>query len=125
MPRDGGPVITAPLADDGVGGQPFANAEEAWFWLMRWRRAWMDGARFRAGRSDRPRPCEPVDILRVVDRLYRARRLDREHLAVLGHYGRRDMPPCPRRPAEYRASRLWAEAMERLDGALRLKGLVA
>ena len=72
MPRDGELPTTASPTDERIEGQPFATAEEAWFWLMRWRRAWLDGARFRAGRSDRPRPCEPVDILRVVDRLYRA-----------------------------------------------------
>ena len=104
---------------------PFHGAEEAWFWVMRWYQASQDGARFRAGRSDHPRPCEPVDVLRAVDRLYRNRRLQRDHLAVLCHYGRKDTAPSPRINGEYRASVLWAEAMERLDAALRKKGIVA
>ncbi|MGB4107190.1 MAG: hypothetical protein WBK55_05275 [Alphaproteobacteria bacterium] len=71
-----------------------------------------------------PRPCEPVDILRIVDRLYRQRRLMRDHLLVLRYYGRRRMPPDNRRVREMRAHKIWSEAMTRMEGAFVSKGIV-
>lgn len=103
---------------------PFGSAEEAWFWFMQAHEALRAGARIRAGESDVVRPCEPVDVLRVVDRLYRQRRLVRDHLCVMAHYGRRLMPPDPRRRREQRAHGLWDEALARLDPVLRAKGIV-
>lgn len=104
---------------------PFANAEEAWFWFVNAQQARHDGARFVAGQGTVPRPCEPVDILRIVDRLYRQRRLQRDHLLVLRYYGRRRMPPDSRRVREMRAHKIWTEALERMEGALISKGIVA
>lgn len=108
--------------DDAV---PFADPAEAWFWCVQAYQARIDGARLRAGVGLLPRPCEPVDVMRVVDRLYRTRRLLRDHLAVLGHYGRRVLPPDPDRHHEARAHTLWREALDRLGAVLRLKGIVA
>jgi len=76
---------------------PFESAQEAWFWFINAQQARNDGARFVAGCSKIPRPCEPLDILKIVDRLHRTRRLQRDHLLVLRHYGRRQMAPDPRR----------------------------
>ncbi len=104
---------------------PFADAAEAWFWFMQCHQARVDGARIVAGLGLVPRPCEPEDVLRAVDRLYRQRRLLRDHLLVLAHYGRRLMAPDPGRRNEERAARLWDEALERLAGMLRRKGIVA
>jgi hypothetical protein len=103
---------------------PFKDAEEAWFWFIAAQEARLDGARFAAGQSLMPRPCEPVDILKVLDRLYRNRRLLRDHLLVLRHYGRRHMPPDERRPKEMCAFRLWHEALERIGEVLERKGIV-
>ena len=92
---------------------PFANTEEAWFWGFARRPA--EGV---------ARPCEPMDVLRVVDRLYRQRALIRDHLSVLSFYGRRRSPPDPRRRREGRAATLWREAMLAIGPVLRRKGIV-
>lgn len=104
---------------------PFESAEEAWFWFINAQQARHDGARVMAGQGTMVRPCEPVDILRVLDRLYRQRRLLRDHLMVLRYYGRRRMPPDSRRVREMRAHKIWSEALERLESALIGKGIVS
>lgn len=104
--------------------EPFDDAEAAWFWFMQAQQARIDGARFAAGLGLVHRPCEPLDILKALDRLHRGRRLLMEHLLVLRHYGRRMMPPDPRRVKEARADVLWREAMDRLGEALIAKGIV-
>ncbi len=103
---------------------PFDNAEELWFWFIAAQQARNDGARFVAGRGEVQRPCEPVDILKILDHLYRNRRLLRDHLLVLRHYGRRNMPPDARRVKEARAAFLWKEALERMTPVLERKGII-
>lgn len=103
---------------------PFPSTEDAWFWFVQAHEARHAGARVRAGMAETPRPCEPVDVLRAVDRLYRQRRLIRDHLLVLAHYGRRLMAPDPRRRAEQRAHLIWREALAAIDPVLRGKGIV-
>lgn len=103
---------------------PFDNAEEAWFWFILAQTARMDGARTSAGAGLTPRPCEPSDILKSLDRLYRNRRITMDHILVMRHYGKRQMSPDPRRVKEVRAFALWKEAMERLEPILVRKGIV-
>lgn len=103
---------------------PFGSVEEAWFWFIQAQGARNDGAQFHKGCGLTPRPCEPVDILRALDQLYRNRRLLMDHLLVLRHYGRRLMAPDPKRPKEMRAFKLWAEALERLEPVLLRKGII-
>lgn len=103
---------------------PFESAEEAWFWFLDAQDARNDGARFVSGAGLVPRPCEPMDILKVLDRLHRQRRLVMDHLLVLRHYGKRKMPPDPRRMKEVRAHNLWKEALERIEPVLVRKGIV-
>ena len=103
---------------------PFRDAEEAWFWFIAAQQARNEGARFTAGQSLYPRPCEPLDILKILDRLYRTRRLVRAHLVVLRHYGRRFMPPEECRAKEVRAYALWCEALERLSEVMERKGII-
>ena len=103
---------------------PFESAEEAWFWFIQAQEARNAGARFVSGLGKAARPCEPVDILKVLDRLYRHRRLLRDHLLVLRHYGRRLMPPDQNRVKEMRAWSLWHEALERIEVPLIRKGIV-
>ena len=103
---------------------PFKSAEEAWFWFIAAQAARQDGARFSSGLALLPRPCEPLDILRILDRLYRNRRLLRDHLLVLRHYGRRHMAPDSRRIKEMRAHTLWTEALERMEQVMVGKGIV-
>jgi hypothetical protein len=102
----------------------FVNVEEAWFWFVQALEARATGARICAGKGELPRPCEPLDMLHVIDRLYRQRRLIRDHLHVLVHYGRRLMAPDPERRLEARASGLWREALACIDPILREKGIV-
>lgn len=109
---------------DPAAGQPFASAEEAWFWSVQAEDARAAGARVVAGRGLISRPCEPGDVMRTVDRLYRQRQLVRDHLHVLVHYGRRLMAPDPGRRLEARASDLWREAFGRIEPVLRGKGIV-
>lgn len=103
---------------------PFDSAEEAWFWFIQAQQARNDGARFTMGAGLVPRPCEPADILKVLDRLYRTRRLVIDHFKVLRHYGYRMLPPDPNRIREGRAFRLWKEALACLDDVLQRKGIV-
>lgn len=103
---------------------PFENVTEAWFWFIQAQQARNDGASFTAGMTQTPRPCEPMDILKVLDRLYRQRRLLRDHLLVLRHYGRRQMVPDPSRAKEVIADKLWREALERIEPVLIKKGIV-
>lgn len=103
---------------------PFENAEEAWFWFIQAQEARNDGARFVTGAGLIPRPCEPMDILKILDRLHRQRRLLMDHLLVLRHYGKRRLSPDPRRTKELRAHKLWMEALERIEPVLVRKGIV-
>lgn len=103
----------------------FESAEQAWFWFVQAWEARQSGARFVSGMSLLPRPCEPIDIMKVVDRLYRQRRLLPDHLRVLRHYGVRQMAPDFRRSKEQRAYHLWCEALERMEIVLIRKKIVA
>lgn len=104
---------------------PFQTAEEAWFWFIQAMQARSEGAKISAGLSDIVRPCEPVDILSTVERLYRSRRILMDHILVLRCYGRRQLPPDPRQRKEARADTLWKEALRELQEALVKKGIVA
>lgn len=103
---------------------PFENVEEAWFWFVSAQQAKNEGARITAGQSLYPRPCEPIDILKTVERLYRQRRLTMDHLRVLKHYGQRSYAPDVRRSRESRAYQLWKEAMDRVEPVLERKGII-
>ena len=113
-----------PKQTENVETIPFKNAEEAWFWFVCAQQAKNDGARFVSGAGNVSRPCEPVDILKAVDRLYRNRRLVWDHVLVLKHYGVRQMAPDPRRVKEARAYEIWCEALRRLEESLARKGIV-
>lgn len=104
---------------------PFASAEEAWFWFIEAQAAREDGARFSQGLGLYPRPCEPIDILKVLDRLYRKRKLLMDHALVLRHYGKRMLAPDPYRVKEARAHGLWVEALGEIEMVLVAKGIVA
>lgn len=114
----------APKQTPAVMGEKFENAEAAWFWFIQAQGARVDGARIAAGQGAVNRPCEPLDILRVLDGLHRHRRLLRDHLLVLRHYGCRFLPPDPRRVREMRAHELWVEALERIGAVLERKGII-
>ena len=102
----------------------FETAQEAWLWFVLAQEARNAGARISAGLSLISRPCEPMDILKCVERLYRNRRLVMDHILVLRHYGKRQLPPDPARIKEVRATHLWNEALERLEPVFIRKGIV-
>ncbi len=104
---------------------PFDSAEAAWFWYCQNQIARNEGARFNSKEGPTvQRPCDPDDIFTTVDRLYRARELDRKHLVVLGEYGMRLAPPVHEHVHEREAARVWFEAMARLEPVLQAKGIV-
>ena len=114
----------SPGAPDIKNTIPFNDAQEAWFWFIQAQAAKNDGARFAAGQGLYPRPCEPIDILRILDSLYRQRRLQMDHLKVLRHYGRRQMAPDLRRTKETRAHEIWREALTIMEPVLERKGII-
>ena len=105
--------------------QPFHSVEEAWFWTMAALIARRDGARIVSGACLVQRPCEPDDVVKCLDRLYRQRRIDLQHARILRIWGERGTAPDPRQPREQGDWRLWREAMQRMDWPLRVKGIVA
>ncbi|WP_043830755.1 hypothetical protein [Muricoccus aerilatus] len=105
--------------------QPFQSADEAWFWTMAALVARRDGARIVSGRGLVSRPCEPDDVVKALDRLYRQRRIDLAHARIMRIWGERGTAPDATSPRERGDYRLWREAMERLEWPLRMKGIVA
>jgi hypothetical protein len=108
-----------------VPSRPFRSAEEAWLWTMAALQARRDGARYTANRGLVSRPCEPDDVIRCLDALYRGKRIELIHARVLRAWGERQMPPNPAYATERCDFRLWQQALERLDWPLRVKGIVA
>jgi hypothetical protein len=103
--------------------EKFRSGEEAWFWTIGALQARNDGAR--VYRTPHARPCDPDDVVRCLDRLYRHRRIDLVHARILRIWGERQVPPNPAHPRERGDWRLWTEALERLEAALRMRGIVA
>jgi hypothetical protein len=105
--------------------EPFKSPEEAWFWTMAALTARREGARYTANQGQIGRPCEPDDVVRCLDALYRRRRIDLSHARILRIWGERRVSPNPAHASERSDWRLWREAMDRMDWQLRLKGIVA
>ena len=103
--------------------EPFRDAEQAWFWTMAALMARREGARYTANQGRVARPCEPDDVIRCLDTLYRRRRVDLVHARILRIWGERQMAPNPAFAGERCDWRLWREALERLEWPLRVKGI--
>ncbi|WP_428485868.1 hypothetical protein [Rhodopila sp.] len=108
-----------------VGTHPFSSAEEAWLWTMAALIARREGARYTAGKGLVSRPCDPDDVVKCLDGLYRQRRIGLLHARVLRIWGERQITPSPNVAAERTEQKLWTEALERLEWPLRIKGIVA
>lgn len=104
--------------------QPFRDAEEAWLWTMAALVARREGARFVANAGRVARPCEPDDVVKCLDTLYRRRRIDLTHARILRIWGERQAAPNPAFTSERRDWHLWREALDRLEWLLRVKGIV-
>jgi hypothetical protein len=105
--------------------QPFTSAGEAWLWTMSALIARREGARYTANNGRVSRPCDPDDIVKCLDALYRQRRIELSHARVLRIWGERQMAPSLAVAAERYDHRLWTEALERLEWPLRVKRIVA
>lgn len=112
---------SAQKSDDTV---PFKSAEEAWFWFIQAQTARNEGAKITAGAGLYQRPCEPVDIIKALERLYRSRSITMDHVMILKHYGQRQLSPDPRRAKEARAHAIWREALDKLESVLISKRIV-
>jgi hypothetical protein len=104
---------------------PFSSADEAWIWTMSALMARREGARIVAGAGTKLRPCDPDDVVKCLDRLYRHRRIDLVHARIMRIWGERGTAPDPRHLNEKADWHIWSEAMRRLDWPLRMKGIVA
>lgn len=104
--------------------QPFASAEDAWLWTMAALIARREGARYTANKGTVTRPCDPDDVVKCLDGLYRQRRIDLAHARILRIWGERQMTPSAAIAVERNDRRLWLEALERLEWPLRVKGIV-
>jgi len=104
-------------------GEPFRSAEQAWFWTMAALAARREGRARSCGAVRRN--CEPDDVVKCLDGLYRQRRIELAHARILRLWGERQMAPNPAYAGERGDWRLWNEAMQRLEWPLRVKGIVA
>jgi hypothetical protein len=105
--------------------QPFDSAGHAWLWTMAALTARREGARYTANKGAVSRPCDPDDVVKCLDGLFRQKRIGLAHARILRVWGERQMAPSPSVAAEHHDHRLWIEALERLEWPLRVKGIVA
>lgn len=84
-----------------------------------------EGARYTANKGLVSRPCDPDDVVKCLDGLYRQGRIHLGQARVLRIWGERQMAPSPAVAAEHHDLRLWIGAMESLEWPLRIKGIVA
>jgi hypothetical protein len=104
-------------------GVPFRDVEECIIWTIK---ALGDAAEVGDG-SGRAvsRICEPIEVVRCLDTLYRRRRIDLRHARILRIWAHRGRPPRADAPNERSDSRLWREATERLEWPLRSLGIIS
>jgi hypothetical protein len=103
--------------------EPFRNAEQAWFWTIAALTARRDGASNTGTLVNRP--CDPDDVLKCLDGLYRRRRIDLLHARILRIWGERQTAPDPTYATDRADAAIWREALERLEWPLRVKGIVS
>ncbi len=103
---------------------PFRTGQEAWLWTMAILMARRDGA----GQSWRPegppRPCDPEDVVRCLDTLYREGVLDLVHARILRIWGERQTAPRSDRLQQRGDWRLWNQALGHMEWVLRACGVV-
>ena len=116
------PIKATNTGPRGVRTEPFHSAEQAWFWTMGALVARREGSHGSGPRT--ARPCDPDDVVKCLDQLYRRRRVDLVHARILRIWGERGVAPNPAYPLERGDWRLWREALDRLEWPLRVKGIV-
>lgn len=105
--------------------EPFVDAEEAWMWYSHCQLARLAGCRPRADMGDVARPCDPDDIHRVAMVLARRGILLPPHVRALAETGILLAGAAASVSLPTLQHRLWTEALQRLEPALRAKGIVA
>lgn len=121
------PQVSSPKSRQAAAGpknQPFETAEHAWLWTMAALIARRDGARYTANKGACVRPCDPDDVVKCLDGLFRQRRIDLVHARILRIWGERQIAPSSVIAVEANDNRLWREALARLEWPLRIKGIV-
>lgn len=109
---------------DGKPTELFNDTQEAWFWFMQANEAKIIGAKCSPGMGNVSRPCEPEDIMNIVNRLYRQRALLIDHVRILAHYGKKLCAPNVDRYREQKAVTLWKEAMAKIEPVFMKKGII-
>lgn len=105
---------------------PFHDAEAAWFWCVQVSDAIHSGARNHPDTTpsawgSTKRPCEAVDIQKVVLRLAQQKILTDRHINVMTRYGKRHLRPA----GNSNAHLYWQQAMNHLTPVLQRKGIIA
>ena len=118
------PMLALRRTHNSADTQPFRTAEEAWLWTMAAILARRDGAGPAWRPEGPPRPCDPDDVVRCLDTLYRQRSIELLHARVLRIWGERQSSPRPDRPMQRSDWRLWHQALGQLEWALRARGVV-
>lgn len=105
--------------------EPFADAEEAWMWYSYCQLARLAGCRPRADMGAVARPCDPDDIHRITMTLARRQILLPPHVRALAEVGALLAGSASSVSLSYVQNQVWTEALQRLEPALRAKGIVA
>jgi hypothetical protein len=115
----------APRPLDDRPTEPFTSVEEAWFWSLAAKLARDEGARPKAGEATTPRPCEPLEVVHLAERLHREGRLSPVQWKVMLAFGRAFIAPDPRLAGQRRLAAHWRAGLEALGAALKAKGILA
>jgi hypothetical protein len=110
------------------GTVPFDDAAQSWVWTVaslaaRHGAGLGRGTQGGQGGVRIARPCDPDDVIRALDLLYRRGGIGPTHARVLRRWGERFTVPAPGGTSAEDAL-LWSEAMAQLDGVLRPKGIL-
>jgi hypothetical protein len=109
---------------DDLAACPFRAAEEAWLWTMEILLARRDGSGLSWRPEGPPRPCDPEDVIKSLDTLYRQRNVELLHVRILRIWGERQTAPRANAPRQHSDWRLWHQALAQLEWALRARGIV-
>ena len=71
-----------------------------------------EGARYTANKGTVTRPCDPDDVIKCLDVLFRQQRVTLAHARILRIWGERQIAPSPVVVAEHNDHRLWTERLK-------------
>ena len=97
---------------------PFESAEQAFFYMAECQRYQASGAKVGTGGSMYIRPCGPNDIRIVIERLFRERKLNSDHVKALKMQGMEGFRPPPDKAKHF------DDALSIIEEELKKKGIV-